>query len=308
MTQFLLLIAALLAWYLMVWRKPKDAAERPAPPANKSKPERANAPLSTAALEKIDKLHRCAESLYAPALRGKGNTSEPAPLYGSRLGGPLLWTKGEPRPTDVNGAPLILLAQVALSSLPKTLDLPAEGLLQFLVGTDDLMGADGFPTTNGKGCLIVLHPADTELETHRSPQESDNGYSPFNSREVERNGMAIAWEPVQSPPPPVDYRLARIINDAPKLTREEENDLYDTLDPLIAERGSHDILLRGNPDFMQTDIRSADRWPDHVNLAAFSSSGSVFMWGDAGEACFLIAPEALAKGNLKQVLYSWDCS
>lgn len=300
MVQFVVLIVCLAVLYFLNLRRSSNQTSQ-------------SSGLNDSALTaegrlKLERLKNAVNEFSVAGLRGLVDTNTPVEPQGTRLGGPLLWPKGQAVPQDGEGKRLILLAQINLSTLPQRLGLPDEGLLQFLIGTDDLMGADGFPTTNGKGCVIVLHPMTTIFEQHEDRTTEEAEYSPFQNRSVERSGIAIQWESVDWPPSPVDYRIEKIMNDGRKLSPADEDMTYLFLDEILQERGSFDILLGGNPDFTQYDIRSEDQRAEHINLAAFSSTGGAFMWGDSGEACFLIEPSALANGDLREVLYSWDCS
>jgi uncharacterized protein YwqG len=296
-----IIVACLLVIYFLNWRHLSKKSTT-------SDVEKSDGAISATAMITLEKFKKVVTKFEAQGLSGMVNPDADVVLNGSRIGGPLLWPVGQMPPKDDAGKRMILLAQIDLATLPHRLDLPDEGLLQFLIGTDDLMGADGFPTTNGSGCAIVIHPSSSDLEEHAAPSEEDAEYSPFQNREIERIGRAIDWTLINCPPPAGDYRIEQIMNDRPNMSEEEDNMLYNFLDQLAAKRGNFDILLRGNPDFTQYDIRSAQQMPDHINLAGFSSSGGAFMWGDLGEACFLIAPSDLAQGDVKDVRYSWDCS
>jgi uncharacterized protein YwqG len=296
-----IIVACLLVIYFLSWRHFSQKSTT-------SDVDKSDDAVSATALVTLEKLKEAVTKLEVQGLSGMVNPDADVVLNGSRLGGPLLWPVGQLPPKDDAGKRMILLAQIDLATLPQRLDLPDVGLLQFLIGTDDLMGADGFPSSNGTGCVIVIHPASIKLEEHAAPSEEDAEYSPFQNREIERIGRAIDWTLINCPPPVGDYRIEQIMNNRPKMSDADDNMLYDFLDQLAGKRGIFDILLRGNPDFTQYDIRSAKQMPDYINLAGFSSSGGAFMWGDLGEACFLIAASDLAQGDVKDVRYSWDCS
>ncbi|MCB6144241.1 DUF1963 domain-containing protein [Providencia rettgeri] len=48
----------------------------------------------------------------------------------------------EKYPTNIEGMPLKLLAQINFAQMPKLENYPEKGILQFFIGGDDLYGAD----------------------------------------------------------------------------------------------------------------------------------------------------------------------
>jgi uncharacterized protein YwqG len=248
--------------------------------------------------------------LVAPGLRGT-ITAQAAAATDSRIGGPLIWPKGQTPPQDKSGTPLILLAQVDLATLPHALDLPRAGLLQMLIAPFDSWGCE-FPSTNGNGFVVILHPPGTKFAAPIAPP---SGAGPFRRRgpsgkTYAAGGAGISWVLVNCPPAPADYRLARLATAGPRHNPAEEEEIDILYSDLSLQRGTYDIMLRGNPDFTQNDVREDARFAGMVNLLAFSSAGAAFMWGDAGEACVLVPPTALtgAKDNtLAQAIYYWDC-
>ena len=85
--------------------------------------------------------------------------AEPAGLADSKLGGvPYLPADGEV-PTDKKGRQLRLLAQLRLAELPENrMGLPEEGILQFWILDDDLLGLETDPDqmTESKGHRVCL--------------------------------------------------------------------------------------------------------------------------------------------------------
>lgn len=289
MAKLLLILGALLlgaAWAMRRKLNTIPTAEKAQLPPN---PDRANA--------MADAFH----ALTAPALAGT-ITDGVAGLTESRIGGPLAWPVGHDLPTDDKGTALAFLAQVDLATLPEPLDLPRTGLLQVLLAPNDHFGSD-YPSVQGSGMRVVLHPAGTEFASHPGPQ----GPMPFARNHKTKDGHPITWRALASPPSSFDYQLSDFFLNVPPKDTEERNAVDAALDAVAIARGTYDILLQGNPDFSQSDPRENPQYAGLVNLIAFSSTGAAFMWGDCGEACFLIPPEDLAKGNLSRVIYYWDC-
>ncbi|MEY0874488.1 DUF1963 domain-containing protein, partial [Providencia manganoxydans] len=63
-------------------------------------------------------------------------------LWDSRVGGMPYLPLNEKYPTNSEGMPLKLLAQINFAQMPKLENYPEKGILQFFIGGDDLYGAD----------------------------------------------------------------------------------------------------------------------------------------------------------------------
>lgn len=120
-------------------------------------------------------------------------------------------------------------------------------------------------------------------------------------------GRKIEWTLVDCPPALADYRLAPLLAVGSDLSDEEDAAYEDIHNELAGRRGDFDVMLRGNADFAQEDVRYYEDLRGMENLIGFSSYGSAFMWGDVGEATFLIDPVDLRARDLSNVYYSWDC-
>jgi uncharacterized protein YwqG len=264
-------------------------------------PEAEPAPLAAQKDDTATAMAEAFATMTLPALAGK-ITQGRAGLTESRIGGPLAWPVGQEPPRDDAGTPLALLAQVDLASLPQPLDLPRTGLLQVLIVANDQFGC-AYPSRQGDGMRLVLHPQGTAFAAHPSPQSP----MPFAQKHPTETGHPILWRALECPPSGLDYQVSDIFHDAPATNPTAAEAIAAAMDAATLARGSYDILLQGNPDFTQSDPREDAQFAGMVNLVAFSSTGGALMWGDSGEACFLIPPEDLKDANLSRVIYYWDC-
>jgi hypothetical protein len=302
-----LIALALLALIAGVWlkrrklRPPEQTAQLP-PTAALAPPTPAEA--AAAAKAEAEALRTAIAALTAPALRGTITDGTPN-LTDSRIGGPLAWPEGEASPLDDLGRPLILLAQINLAQLPTPLDLPSEGLLQVLIATDDQFGC-AFPSIQGDGMRVVLHPAGLALSAHPMPAEQPE-HTPFKIHPAPPHGHALHWQAIDCPPSTADEQIADLVwSDAPHSPARDAA-IAAVVGEFALQRGDHDIMLRGNPDFTQEDPRHDPIYMGMVNLIAFSSSGKAFMWGDAGEACILLPSEDIGDQDLGRAIYYFDC-
>jgi hypothetical protein len=78
--------------------------------------------------------------------------------------------------------------------------------------------------------------------------------------------------------------------------------------PLDHESTDAVAWLGGHPRWSQGDIRMHYPNDQYEALVSFSSEGGdIFVWGDGGDATFLIKHEDLMRLNFSNMLYSWDC-
>jgi uncharacterized protein YwqG len=250
------------------------------------------------------RLHDAITALTEPGLRGSMTPYAAGPTD-SRIGGPLIWPKGETLPLDETGRAFILLAQVDLSTLPAPLDLPRSGLLQILITADEMFGCE-FPSAQNAGMRVVLHPADASFAPCPNPVSS-TADTPITVKNLYPQGQKIAWEHINCPPSFADSRLSDLLYPPQGLSPADKTAVETLNIATMQARGPFDIMLRGTPDFVQSDPRQDPAYRGMVNLIAFSSSGGAYLWGDAGEACFLIPKQDIAKAEFSRVIYYWDC-
>ena len=62
------------------------------------------------------------------------------------------------------------------------------------------------------------------------------------------------------------------------------------------------------PRFVQYDIRKPDHLADYDQVVMQFGAPKDMMWGDVGEACFLMRREDLKNRAFDKAIYNWDCS
>ena len=82
----------------------------------------------------------------------------PCGLLDSKVGGLPYWDPALPYPTDSQGNKMTLLAQLNFAQLGTEAPLPAQGLLQFFIGQDDVFGIDFDQPDSQKDFRVVYHP------------------------------------------------------------------------------------------------------------------------------------------------------
>ena len=263
MTKILAFAALLLAGLIWAMRR------KPALPSNaKTDPKSVAPPRTPSATDAkgAPELRAAIAALTAPGLRGTV-TQHAAGLTDSRIGGPLAWPEGETLPVDETGRPFVLLAQINLATLPSALDLPRAGLLQVLLTADDMFGCE-FPSHQNAGMRVVLHQAEARFVPGPGPL-AGRVTSPLCLQDAKPEGHAIIWSQLACPPSGFDERLIGLVYPEPRGTKADEAAIEAALDDAALARGRYHIMLRGNPDFTQSDPREDQAFRGMVNLISF---------------------------------------
>lgn len=238
-----------------------------------------------------------------------GNTG----LYSSKIGGIPYWDIALDYPKDIDGRALCLLAQINLSDLGDNELFAPSGLLQFFIGTDELMGMDFDEYDSGHGSRIVFHETikDTSIDEILAlniPLTSDRDIiSPVwgeHAITLTRHKVSMS---------PMDYRfdgLARLAAD------ELGADISKGLQALIGDDEFFELCslnsghwLTGYPYFTQEDPRYIEEYSCYDRmLLQLDSEGEKIMWGDAGVGAFFLTEEAMNTRDYSKFLYNWDCA
>ena len=245
--------------------------------------------------------------------------AEPAGLTDSKLGGvPYLPADGEV-PTDKKGRQLRLLAQLRLAELPEnTMGLPEEGILQFWILDDDLLGLETDPDQmmESKGHRVVWYPSVDETVTEESVLEKYHPYfdeeSSFPMQDVFRMTFTLAQESLSYSDFRFDRAFAQAWNEvcpSDKITgyRELDVEMSDAMMDAVSGAGHK---IGGYPMFTQWDPREGKMENYGILLLqidSFGAEGKEIMWGDSGVGNFFITPEDLEQRAFSRVLYTWDC-
>ena len=120
------------------------------PPPPKPKPE----PSEKAKAIVAEVKRRTAAPCWKLTLQPEG----PCGLLDSKVGGLPYWDPALPYPTDSQGNKMTLLAQLNFAQLGTEAPLPAQGLLQFFIGQDDVFGIDFDQPDSQKDFRVVYHP------------------------------------------------------------------------------------------------------------------------------------------------------
>lgn len=217
----------------------------------------------------------------------------------SALGGPAWRPAGTEWPVWKR-KPMLFLAQLNFAEMPPLPDFPDSGLLQIFVGDSNVLGCS-FPSSPGAGVHIDLWPTISGGGPVLGPVSRN---APFQDRSIGEHGRRLGFEAAQVLPSVEDWRVLPMIE--PLWERQGEEALELFLDTLNDAHPAHHV--GGHPEFTQYDIRSAETHAEYDRTLLKLGSDEAIMWGDAGEAHWLIPAAALRDRRFDATLYSWDCT
>lgn len=253
----------------------------------------------------IDALSEKVKSMRAPIMACHPQTGAPSTRPDeSRLGGGPGWPHGEALPTDADGRPMLFLCQINFAEMPRFEPFPDTGLMQIFVRSDDMFGC-GFPSQNREG-FTVLYRTDTGgLETvDPYPDGHPQDFSVF-SGELQRSGRPLTFERQEMLPPPTHFRIAAEME---AMWQQDKSADTDRIDEYCDSQRGPEMYLGGYPRFVQYDIRKPDYLADYDQVVMQFGAPKDMMWGDVGEACFLMQREDLKDRAFEKAIYNWDCS
>ncbi|GLC90316.1 YwqG family protein [Lysinibacillus piscis] len=229
----------------------------------------------------------------------------PTSLVESKFAGDPYFPLTMDYPTTSEGQPLKLLAQINFADVPRHVsNFPTEGILQFYIDADDILGMDFDNGQNQDGFRIIFHEHIIEDETQLQKDFTfvtagrEDIYFP-----VEKE-MALSFETTYEPLTIDDFRSRELYADI--LEELEGNDaLEDAFYDTFSGTGHK---IGGYPFFTQEDPRAYGNYTDStVLLLQIDSIGNDIMWGDVGVGNFFITEDELKRKDFSKVVYNWDC-
>jgi hypothetical protein len=245
-------------------------------------------------------------SLILPAVELRPAPDRAVGPNGTRLGGPVWLPEGEAWPTDAEGRPLEFVAQVDFADLPSLPDFPDRGLVQVFVGRDDLYGADLDEPSNGAArALWRPEGVGAGVLTPPPPLDEEGEYSPFWRSEARSQGLPLAGARIDSRPDPSDWRFdVRLAGQYRRAGVDEVLPRWGADDPPEPVRHT----VGGHPVFTQYDFRKPGRYDDFDRVLLHLTSDDHLIWGDVGEAAFLIRRDDLLAKRFERTAFYWDCT
>jgi len=197
-------------------------------------------------------------------------------------------------PTDKNGKPMVLWAQLNWSEIPSLENYPTSGILQFFVSSTDWYDMADYKIIYHKNLSNEYQtefPFLTEDLYEESPIFAEHTLE--FSKEIEFGGYE-------------DFRFNYTFDGKDfwnfrDTLSEDEKVLID----IIIDGTGHKI--GGYAYFTQGDIRDYNQQLKSDLLLLQIDSDEEIMFGDSGVANFFINPSDLKNKNFEKTWFNWDC-
>ena len=283
------------------------------PPPPKPKPE----PSEKAKAIVAEVKRRTAAPCWKLTLHPEG----PCGLLDSKVGGLPYWDPALPYPVDSQGNQMTLLAQLNFAQLGTEAPLPAQGLLQFFIGQDDVFGIDFDQPDSQKDFRVVYHPEPDPALTLEQIQALDlpthveaDCCTPVFQEAVFTAEKTVGYMG------PEDGRFDALFREVVRAVTGE--DIGDKNEYQYFDKADRDYFydqlstaghrLLGYPFFTQYDPREPEGPYDTLLFQLDSDMAEdrkdLVLWGDCGVGNFFINREDLLRRDFSRILYNWDCS
>ena len=243
-------------------------------------------------------------SLARPALILRPDPRLSVAEAAAQIGGSPWLADEEQWPLDSDGLRLEFVAQLDFRRLPQIAGFPETGVVRFFVGRDELFGAN-WEVPEQSGCRILWHDGPIEGGRLEPPTPLDtDDMSPFQSESRRADGVALAATPASDLPGHDSVEVtARLAGQSDRLGMNEVDDeIFD-----IGEEREEGHRIGGYPMFTQPDFRRPGYYDDYDVLLLGLTSDETIMWGDVGEAMFLMRQADLDARDFSRVIFYWDC-
>lgn len=244
----------------------------------------------------------------------------PCGLLDSKVGGLPYWDPALPYPVDSQGNQMTLLAQLNFAQLGTEAPLPAQGLLQFFIGQDDVFGIDFDQPDRQKNFRVVYHPEPDPALTLEQIRALDlpthveaDCCTPVFQEAVFTAEKTVGYMG------PEDGRFDALFREVVRAVTGE--DIGDKNEYQYFDKADRDYFydqlstaghrLLGYPFFTQYDPREPDSPYDTLLFQLDSDMidrKDLVLWGDCGVGNFVINREDLLRRDFSRILYNWDCS
>ena len=208
----------------------------------------------------------------------------------SKLGGCPYLESAEDYPCDDEGRPMMFFAQLNMAEVPPLPDFPRQGLLQFYVTDNDMLGLDA-------PCVVRYIP---DFHTDESRLLTENPFrEEFREREPFYHDGAMHFELRQMPITTECGALQDAFEE--DLSAEQNDALYDICYAEGSRVGGYPLFVQSAPLYYE------DGDCDVLLLQLDTDEVCGMMFGDAGNCNFFISREALKNCDFSEVEYDWQC-
>ena len=223
---------------------------------------------------------------------------------------------GRKIPINSKGQQFMFLAQINCEDLKGLEDFPQEGILQFWILGEDLLGLDFDDYTNRDGFDVIYYE---KIEDYYSEDEFKEMYNPYKF-DLKYMETLIASEPckmkfsLEKQKESFNYELLdnlfKEVLEEESLGFNEKDKLYEEVEKLYDDEFYEEIVgtkCNGFPYFTQWEPRDDEQMKEYDTSLFQIDSGKEVMIGDSGVMHFFINREKLKNKDFSDVFYHWDC-
>lgn len=244
------------------------------------------------------------------------NASKEIKITDSKIEGIPYIPIGRKIPTNSKGQQFMFLAQINCEDLKGLEDFPQEGILQFWILGEDLLGLDFDDYTNRDGFDVIYYE---KIEDYYSEDEFKEMYNPYKF-DLKYMETLIASEPckmkfsLEKQKESFNYELLdnlfKEVLEEESLGFNEKDKLYEEVEKLYDDEFYEEIVgtkCNGFPYFTQWEPRDDEQMKEYDTSLFQIDSGKEVMIGDSGVMHFFINREKLKNKDFSDVFYHWDC-
>jgi len=279
-------------------------------------------------LKLLEKLEQFKAESKQQAIRLTAQRSDRTTATSSKFGGLPYLPKNFVYPTDAQGNPLKLLAQLNFGELPRLADFPMSGILQFFVLFDDIIGLNLDNLAKNDKHKIIYHekilPENQQMTDFpkikyvgKYSEEDGFPFFPFEDEFLLTGELIdICIHPSVCDfddkflPFCEKHNIKYDVSDA-----ETFDEIQEMLYEILEDEDQH--LIGGYPSFCQGDPRNIygnEKLLKYDTLLLKISSDysqkkpkDHISWADSGVANFFVNFADLKNLKFDDVLYTWDC-
>ena len=244
------------------------------------------------------------------------NASKEIKITDSKIEGIPYIPKGKKIPTNSKEQQFMFLAQINCEDLKGLEDFPQEGILQFWILGEDLLGLDFDDYTNRDGFDVIYYE---KIEDYYSEDEFKEMYNPYKF-DLKYMETLIASEPckmkfsLEKQKESFNYELLdnlfKEVLEEKNLEFNEKDKLYEEVEKLYDDEFYEEIVgtkCNGFPYFTQWEPRDDEQMKEYDTSLFQIDSGKEVMIGDSGVMHFFINREKLKNKDFSDIFYHWDC-
>ena len=266
-------------------------------------------PVEEAELDEFKSWHA---ATALPRVRLVVGETGPAAPQASRIGG-RPWLPNSTRwPLDKQGAAQNFLAQLNFANTPRIEDFPARGLLLFFISKNAGWSGDHDDDWRGDTTVIYVPEPDTIAGQEVAHPEAERvGHRrrmfPFIDGHVFESGRAVSFQKGYTQAPLPDWQM-----DAwhERFAGRPGDEAFDKICDAIADRTARaetEHYFGGHAQFTQDDPRSLDALKGYDRVLLKLGFDDAIMFGDAGQANFIVRRDDLLARDFSKYMFTWDC-